>query len=134
MDGIGQSVAATGRFIGPWAGDSHAFASASQLECAGASLFAWSKSNGLSWPFNFHLTFYVMSAVMVFSFAPAVCACVLPRTLDRKKISSNTTDMGNHSQGKSTEHDEITVQNLEQPHCSKQGPADANYQIVASGS
>ena len=132
MNGIGQSVAATGRFIGPWAGDSHAFASAPQLECAGASLFAWSQSNGLSWPFNFHLTFYVMSAVMVF--ASAVCACVLPQTLDRKKISSNTTNMGNHSQGKSTEHDEITVQNLEQPHCRKQGPAGTNYEIVASGS
>ena len=31
----------------------------------GGSLFAWSDTNGLAWPFDFHFTFY-MCAIVVF--------------------------------------------------------------------
>ena len=48
----------------------------------GATVFAWSETNGLSWPFNYYFTFYLVGAIALFS---SNLAKMLPRSIQRRK-------------------------------------------------
>ena len=74
VNGIGQTFASLGRMIGP---------------ISGGSLFAWSETNGLGWPLNFHFTFYVIAAV---SLAQLILAVRLPESISRKKVEPSDSE------------------------------------------
>eukprot|EP00656_Telonema_subtile_P014640 TRINITY_DN17543_c0_g1_i2.p1 TRINITY_DN17543_c0_g1~~TRINITY_DN17543_c0_g1_i2.p1 ORF type:complete len:536 (-),score=96.73 TRINITY_DN17543_c0_g1_i2:452-2059(-) len=76
VNGIGQSFAAIGRFVGPW---------------AGASLFAWTQGNSLRWPLNYHLTWYAVAVVAVLS--SGLCYFILPSSLEKSKLSPSDQDL-----------------------------------------
>lgn len=67
VNGIGQSLVAIARSIGP---------------TNGALLFAWSESNGLNWPLNYHLSFelcFVVSMIIL------LVSLLLPKTIEKKR-------------------------------------------------
>jgi len=71
VNGIGQSMAAAGRFLGP---------------TIGATVFAYSQGTAMRWPLNYHLTFILMASTFLLS---AAMSCVLPESLNRAKVSSD---------------------------------------------
>jgi len=48
VNGIGQTLVAVGRMLGP---------------TIGSLVFAWSMNNGLTWPLDFHLTWYLLAII-----------------------------------------------------------------------
>lgn len=73
VNGIGQSLAAVGRMTGP---------------IAGGNLFAWSETNGMGWPLNFHFTFYMIALVTL---AGSRLASLLPESISRRKVEPGET-------------------------------------------
>lgn len=67
VNGLGQTFASLGRLCGPF---------------LGATLFAWSESNGLYWPLNFYLVFYAVAFVC---FVDLYVGYQLPYTIERRK-------------------------------------------------
>ena len=67
VNGIGQSFAAVGRFVGP---------------SLGSTIFAWTQNAELAWPFNFHLTFYLIALCFLVS---RVLAAGLPDSIEKAK-------------------------------------------------
>eukprot|EP01006_Ploeotia_vitrea_P051581 TRINITY_DN67579_c5_g1_i1.p1 TRINITY_DN67579_c5_g1~~TRINITY_DN67579_c5_g1_i1.p1 ORF type:complete len:601 (-),score=265.06 TRINITY_DN67579_c5_g1_i1:759-2486(-) len=68
VNGIGQSQAALGRAIAP---------------VLGGTMFAWSMTNGLSWPLNFHFCWYIFGAVGALTLSLA--ACCLPDAIQSQR-------------------------------------------------
>lgn len=67
VNGIGQTFAALGRLVGPY---------------LGGILFAWSETNGLGWPCNYALAFYLTGALSMFN---ANLSKFFPRSIHRRK-------------------------------------------------
>lgn len=67
VNGIGQTCASLGRLSGPY---------------LGSVLFAWSETNGLEWPFNQFLVYYVLTvlAVIIYQYS-----FLLPKSIQRRK-------------------------------------------------
>ncbi len=63
----GQTCASLGRLLGP---------------LFGAPLFAWSEGNGLPWPLNYCLTWYLLCVLML---STAQMSSFLPRSIERQK-------------------------------------------------
>ena len=75
VNGIGQTLASTARVIGPF---------------VGGVVFAWSESNGLPWPLDYHL---------VWNLQTLICAVVLyqsmllPGSIDQAKADPQEGDL-----------------------------------------
>lgn len=67
VNGIGQTCASIGRLCGPY---------------IGSVTFAWSATNGLSWPFNQYFVFYVLALLAVLNYQYSL---LLPRSIQRRK-------------------------------------------------
>jgi MFS family permease len=67
VNGIGQTCASIGRLCGPY---------------LGSVLFAWSETNGLSWPFNQYFVFYLLALLSMLIYQYSL---LLPRTIQRRK-------------------------------------------------
>ena len=67
VNGLGQSVAALLRAAGP---------------AVGGSLFAWSNTNGLEAPFDYHLVFFLMGLICV---ATSFSSTGLSKSLEKRK-------------------------------------------------
>ena len=67
VNGIGQTCASIGRLTGPY---------------LGSVLFAWSEMNGLNWPFNQYLVFYLLSLLVFLIYHYSL---LLPKSLQRRK-------------------------------------------------
>lgn len=67
VNGLGQTFASLGRLMGPF---------------SGATIFAWSENNGLGWPLNFYLAFYLMAII---GFGNWFMANHLPLSIQRRK-------------------------------------------------
>lgn len=67
VNGIGQTCASLGRLSGPY---------------LGSVLFAWSETNGLEWPFNQFLVYYLLAvlAVLIYQYS-----FLLPKSIQRRK-------------------------------------------------
>lgn len=53
VNGIGQTLVAICRMLGP---------------TVGSIMFAWSMSNGASWPLDYHFVWYVLAAIGMLSY------------------------------------------------------------------
>jgi MFS family permease len=78
VNGLGQTFASLGRLIGPY---------------CGANLFAWSEDNGLNWPFNYYLVFYLIAVISLVSL---YVAYMLPRTIERRKREPRVHNYTSH--------------------------------------
>jgi hypothetical protein len=67
VNGLGQTFASLGRLAGPY---------------LGATLFAWSDTNSLSWPLNHYFTFYLLGVLTI---ANVYLGALLPRSIERRK-------------------------------------------------
>jgi len=67
VNGIGQTFASIGRLSGPY---------------LGSYLFAWSNTNGLDWPLNYYLVFYVLCAICIANYNYTLS---LPRSIQRRR-------------------------------------------------
>lgn len=67
VNGIGQTFAAFGRFLGPY---------------IGSTLFAWTETSAHSWPLNYALTWYLVAALSV---ASGQLAGFFSRSIQRRK-------------------------------------------------
>jgi hypothetical protein len=67
VNGIGQTFAALGRLSAPF---------------IGSNLFAWSETNGLAWPLNFSLCWYVISGLALWS---SSLVHNFPKSIQRRK-------------------------------------------------
>ena len=64
LNGAGMTIASIGKAVGP---------------AAGSPLFAWSLTNGLSMPFDYHLLYWLSAALMV---ALVLISLWLPKSLE----------------------------------------------------
>lgn len=67
VNGIGQTCASIGRLSGPY---------------IGSVVFAWSETNGMSWPFNRYFVFYMLALLAMLSYQ---YSALLPRSIQRRK-------------------------------------------------
>lgn len=67
VNGIGQTFASLGRLTGPY---------------LAATLFAWSETNHMTWPFNYYFTFYIVGFITLMNWYLAI---FLPRSIERRK-------------------------------------------------
>lgn len=67
VNGIGQTFASLGRLSGPY---------------IAANVFAWSEVNGMSWPFNYYFSWYILGIVSLIFMK---FADLLPKTIQRRK-------------------------------------------------
>ncbi|XP_077980638.1 uncharacterized protein LOC144435870 [Glandiceps talaboti] len=72
--GVAQSVTAFFRSIGP---------------AVGGNFFAWTEKTNLSWPFNYHLTFYILFVIL--NITAAVCT-FLPKSINKKRVEGEEVD------------------------------------------
>ena len=78
VNGIGQSFAAIGRFLGP---------------SIGSTCFAWSQNAQLPWPCNFHLTFYTIGLCFLLSWC---AARTLPVSIEKAKVVNGHDKLNTH--------------------------------------
>ena len=80
VNGIGQTLASTARVIGPF---------------VGGVIFAWSESNGLAWPLDYHLVWNIQTligAVVLYQ------SLLLPGSIDKAKTDPrDSSDDGKES-------------------------------------
>ena len=67
VNGIGQTCASLGRLSGPY---------------LGSVLFAWSETNGMEWPFNQYLVYYLLALLCVLIYQYSF---LLPKSIQRRK-------------------------------------------------
>lgn len=67
VNGIGQTCASIGRLTGPY---------------IGSVVFAWSETNGLAWPCNHYLVFYILAVLAAVSYQYST---LLPKSIQRRK-------------------------------------------------
>jgi MFS family permease len=88
---IGQTFAAIGRLLAPY---------------LGGQLFAWSETNGLSWPLNYTATFYLIA---ILSYVTGNLAMSFPRSIQRRKREPKRlryTENDSHSFDEYDEYDD----------------------------
>eukprot|EP01032_Pedospumella_encystans_P011350 gene11350-13201_t len=67
VNGIGQTCASLGRLSGPY---------------LGSVLFAWSETNGMEWPFNQYLVYYLLALLCLLIYQYSF---LLPKSIQRRK-------------------------------------------------
>ncbi|XP_006819021.1 uncharacterized protein LOC102803972, partial [Saccoglossus kowalevskii] len=59
----------------------------STAPAVGGNIFAWSEHNDLPWPFDYHLTFYLLSVILIFT---CFVSCLLPTSVNKKRTEEDT--------------------------------------------
>jgi MFS family permease len=67
VNGIGQSLVAVGRSVGP---------------ILASSVFAWSASNDLNWPVNYHMMFDIIAIICI---GIVIVSLFLPKSIEKKR-------------------------------------------------
>ena len=67
VNAIGQTCASLGRMVGPY---------------IASIIFAWSLNNELTWPFNYHFIFYILSLLALINYKYSF---LLPKSIQRRK-------------------------------------------------
>ena len=84
VNGVSQSLVALTRMTGP---------------TLGGSAFAWSESNGLGWPFDFHLMWYLVAATGV---SGAYLSKTLPQSVEKQFVEDSRTIANSSNNGGSS--------------------------------
>uniref|UniRef100_A0A7S3HCF8 Major facilitator superfamily (MFS) profile domain-containing protein n=1 Tax=Spumella elongata TaxID=89044 RepID=A0A7S3HCF8_9STRA len=105
VNGIGQTCASLGRLSGPY---------------LGSVLFAWSETNGMEWPFNQYLVYYLLALLCVLIYQYSF---LLPKSIQRRKREPkfrNWDDADAHYR-REQEREQTLAQEREQGQEQKQG-------------
>jgi len=118
VNGIGQTCASLGRLSGPY---------------LGSVLFAWSETNGMEWPFNQYLVYYLLALLCVLIYQYSF---LLPKSIQRRKREPkfrNWDDADAHYR-REQEREQTLAQEREQGQEQKQEEQlSTSSQIIGNG-